>query len=135
MDLTQFIPSPESDTLSKLTFDSGYFVDLVYDEDLHMTFSKARIRLKAVRTFDRKGSPHFFVDVSKWFEKFGGEIINDIWQGKDISELEAMIDSHKLLIDESKEQLAKGIVFDGHRYWWKFKYENGLVELTEKVIL
>jgi hypothetical protein len=135
MDLTQFIPSEEQDKLSRLTFDSGYFVDLVYDEDLHMTFSKARVRLKGIRTFDKKGSPRFFVEVSKWFEKFGGEIINDAWQGKDISELEAMVDSHKLLVDETKEQLAKGIVFDGHRYWWKFKYENGMVELIEKVVI
>ena len=42
-----------------------------------------------------------------------------------------MLEGEKSDIIFAKEQISKGIVFDNHRYWWKFDYSDGLLRFVE----
>jgi hypothetical protein len=116
--------------LERLAWQSEPFNSFMYDEDDEPVLVKSTLHLRALRTFGKKGTPHLYLARQLRCSSIE-EPIDDIIACKDISELEQIFETEK---DQVEFGIANKVMFDGHRYWWRWKEEDGKVIFTERFI-
>ena len=119
--------------LDKLEWESESFVDFCYNDCEEMTLTNVITKLKGIRIFE-KNKTKFYLQRTSILEKFGIDEVSDSIKCKDISELEQLLQSEKDLIEWKIKIFKEGLIWDGRRYCWKFKYENKKLYFTKKAL-
>ena len=129
------VKDEEKEKLKSLCFESDYFVGMCYSDQEEMTLSRQKVWITTERKLVGKVKPimKFFIIKNIWIEKYGVDILSNEWDFKDIKSLEDCVNDEKEELNYSIEQLKENKIFDNHRYWWKFDYNNGVVQLIEKL--
>lgn len=124
-----FVKDETQKELEKLVADIDY-TDLCCDEEGSYTLSKMTLSLRAIRKVVGKGKNQktkLFLDRDIIVHKFELASWCDDIECKDLDSLKDLFESEKCEAEFRAEQIKKGIVFDGQRYWRKFDYKNGKV--------
>jgi len=117
-----------STRLQRLAWQSTPFDNWTYDDNDDAVLIKATLHLRAVRTFPKKGAPRLYLE--RWLQcSHLDEPLNDLIQAADTSELEQLFETEK---DQVEFSITNQVMFDGHRYWWKWREQDGKVIFTER---
>ena len=115
--------------LERLAWQSEPFDSWMYNDNDEAVLIKATLHLRAIRTFPRKGAPRLYLHRQTRCSHLD-EPLDDIIACKDISELEQIFEAEQ---DQVELSIANKAMFDGHRYWWKWREEEGKVVFTERL--
>lgn len=119
--------------LDNLQWESPEKQTFAYNDDGDMFLTKMRLKLEGIRRLGKKGKFEFLLERHFRYSHLE-EVIEDEIPCKRIQDLEACFQGEQILF-ESDLELPENVLFDGHRYCWRFrKNEDGTISFTEKVI-
>ena len=120
-----------AERLKKLVWSSMPRQAFCYDEDDNRKLTLLSVELKGVRRLKKNGKFEFALQRN-WGYSGLEECIEDEVVCKDIEGLECMFENEKWDF-EQQALLPEDVLFDGRRYFWKFrKNDDNTIEFVEK---
>jgi hypothetical protein len=102
-----------------------------YDENDNLKFAYVSLSMKCDRRIKKNGKIEYLLLRNFYYDSIDDLLDDEITFNK-IEELEQMFLNEKESF-ESERLLPKDVLFDGHRYCWRFEIHNdGTVEFVEK---
>lgn len=116
--------------INKLVWNSPKKQTFCYDDNGDMKLTTLKLNLKGARRLNKKGKFDFVLEREWDYDGIEEKIIDDVLCHK-LPDLESCFND-EIFMFESDLTLPKDVLFDGHRYCWKFKEVKGKIRLLEK---